>query len=156
MRRNAGGVKLSINKLKGTKVYFVEQHEPWGIFCDVMLNKNGKVVAYIVKTLSIVPISKVIQNRDIDRIENGRIVVKSGTRLVNCELFQKAYRDNVMKLESVKKVVSHNMKSKKLKDMRFEFETGEMCDIVVSQNIITGKHRILVNKIFTKDNTIYI
>ncbi|MBR5156022.1 MAG: hypothetical protein IKW62_06040 [Clostridia bacterium] len=149
-------MKFSIKNLKGAKVYFWGKDQPWGVFSDVMMNKNGRIEAYIVKTLSIVPISKVIQNRDIDKIEDGKIVLKKGMRLVNYELFRKAYTDNTIKSENVKKVVLGGMKPKKLKDMRFDLETGEICDVVISQNIIAGKYRLSVNKISATDNTIYI
>ncbi len=149
-------MKFSIKKLKGTKVYFFDQEEPWGVFSDVALEKNGKIAAYIVKTLSIVPISKAVQRQDIDRIEFGRIVLKKGVKLINYELFKKAYCDNPIKAENVNKVFSNDKNSLRLKDMQFEFETGEMCDVIVSENIIIGKHRISVNKISAKDNTIYI
>ncbi len=149
-------MKFSISKLKGAKVYFFGKNEPWGVFSDIMLDKDGKIAAYIVKTLSIVPISKAIQSREIESIEAGRIILKRGIRLVNYEQFKKTYSNNAVKSKEVKKVVFDGIRTKKLKDMQFEFETGEMCDIVVSENIITGKHKLSVNKITAKDNTIYI
>ena len=49
-------MKISIRKLKNAKVYYFGETEPFGIVSDAIIDVRGKVTAYLVKTLRIVPI----------------------------------------------------------------------------------------------------
>ncbi len=149
-------MRFSIGELKNTKVYLYGEDEPFGIFSDTILDEYGIVKGYVVKTISIVPISKIVKQEDIDRVENEKIVLTKDVTLLNPERFKNEVNTKFVYADRIKTAVMPDLKENKLKDMRFDFETGQICDVLILKNIITGKEEIPVNKIFAKDNTIYI
>ena len=147
---------ISVKKIKGTKVYLNEASQPWGAIENVIFDReNKKVSAFSVKTLSIVPICKVVEKSSVENLDSDKMILKKNAPILN---FEKYSTDKVsgIALDTVKTAVSPGGFRKKLKDIRFDFETGEMSDMVISENIIVGKRRISVNKISLKDNTIYV
>ncbi len=150
-------MKVSKSKLKNAKVYFCGESEPFGVFSDTILDESGRVAGYMVKTLSIVPISKIIRIGDIEKIVDGRVYLSKSATLENSEHFKTRTGGKFVYADNIKTAaVGLDKASRKLKDIRFDFETGEICDVVIVKNIITGKEKLSVNKISAKDNTIYI
>ncbi len=149
-------MKISNNKLKNVKVYFCDEDEPFGVFSDTIIDRFGKISGYAVKTMSIVPITKIIKIDDTEKIVDGRLILSKSAVPENSECFKRKTDSNFVYSDSIKSAVCADEKPKKLKDIRFDTETGEICDVVVLKNIIAGKEKISVNKIYAKDNTIYI
>ncbi len=149
-------MKISARQLKGAKVYIGDEKEPFGSFSDILLDEQGKIVGYIVKTISIVPISKIIGTDDIENITDGKIFLSRNINLENAEHFKNRTNSDPIYTDRLKLAIDVNKRPRKIKAIRFDTETGEICDVVVSKNIIAGKKEIHVNKIYAKDNTIYI
>ncbi len=149
-------MKISARQLKGAKVYVCGEQEPFGEFSDILLDEYGKIVGYIVKTISIVPISKIIRICDVENIADGKIFLSKTAYIENAEHFKSRTGQHSIYSNGLKLAVNIDKRPQKLKDIRFNLETSEICDVVVLKNIIAGKNEISVNKIYAKDNTIYI
>ena len=149
-------MKISTRKLKNAKVFYFGEAEPFGIISDTIIDEYGKVAGYLVKTISIVPISKIISVGDILKFDNGKVILLNGITPANSEHFKSKAGTNLVYAGSIKNTVEGEKRRGKLKDIRFDMETGEIYDLVVLKNIIAGKEEISVNKISAKDNTIYI
>ena len=149
-------MKVTNKELKNSKVYFCDESEPFGVFSDAILDESGRIAGYLVKTLSIVPISKIIRVCDIEKIIDGKVFLTKGATLENSEHFKTRTGGRLLCTDQIKTAVGTDKIPRKLKDIRFDFETGEICDVVIIKNIITGKEELSVNKISAKDNTIYV
>lgn len=66
----------------------------------------------------------------------------------------KACRQHSFK--GIETVLDENMTKNRLRDIRFNFETGEMTDIVISKNLLTPKNSVRINRIIAKENIIYL
>ncbi len=143
-------MEISVKNLKGFKVYNHESSEPWGTVKDVCFDCSpAKVKCLVVETLSLVPISKRVEFGQINNIIKGAVVLKK-------DALAKPFRQDKLSFEKVKKAVCDNQKSIQLRDVRFDFETGEMTDFVVSKNIFSPKSHIKAKQISVKENTVYI
>lgn len=143
-------MEISLKKLKGTPVCFENKSEPWGIVSDVVFDyKQKKVVALQVKTLSLIPICNIVSLNAAKGLFNKKIILKNDRNLNNF------LKENI-ESTTFNQVFDSYLKKRKIKDVHFDFETGTLCDIVISKNIISGNQKISINKISLKDNTIYI
>ena len=143
-------MEISLKKLKGTPVFFENKPEPWGIVSDVVFDcKQKKAVALLVKTLSLVPICNTISLNSAKGLFDKKIILKSDVNIKNS-------LKNNLQGSTLNQIFDSDLKKGKLKDIHFDFETGALCDIIFSKNIIAGNQKISINKIFLKDNTIYI
>ncbi len=131
-------------------------NEPIGTYANTILDIHGTAIGYLIKTISIVPISTVIRLEDIYKLTDNKIILKMGSIPISLEHFKTNVKNAFVFSDNMKKAITSDFKLKKIKDMRFDVETGQICDIVVLKNIIVGKETIPVNNIFAKDNTIYI
>lgn len=143
-------MEISIKKLKGTKVYFENDTEAWGVVSDVIFDcKLKKAVALVIKTISLIPFCRLIGMEYILSLYDKKIVLK---RTCNPKgLFLETSGSSILN-----QVIDPNLRKSRLKDIHFDFETGLLCDVVFSKNILSGNHKVLINKISLKDNTIYI
>lgn len=148
-------MEVSMKMIKGFKVYNHKAKEPWGIVSDICFDcDTSKVTSIVAETISIVPISKIIAFDEINNIINGAVVLKKGTVSRVQRLDDKACRQHSFK--GIETVLDENMTKNRLRDIRFNFETGEMTDIVISKNLLTPKNSVRINRIIAKENIIYL
>ena len=148
-------MQLSVKDIKGFKVYNHESDEPWGVVADICFNcDNATVTELIVETLSIIPITKTVKFNEINNIIKGAVILKANSmpQIRNKNLNTTDATEHFNRIE----YVSDNQTKKKLWDIRFDFETGELVDLVVAKNFFSRKNHIPANKMYLKDNTIYI
>ena len=93
---------------------------------------------------------------DILYVDSDKVILSQNIMPENSEHFKSRTESNLIYAGNIKNAVDQDKGRGRLKDIRFDMETGEICDLVVLKNIIVGKEEISVNKIFAKDNTIYI
>lgn len=149
-------VKNGFAELKGTKVYLCNAETPWGVLSDLLIDKNsGKVLAYLIKTLSLVPVSRIVRIKDAKLTENKKLEINKTSLIQSCEKFVNENNSNTVRCEKIKNIVLSNGISGKIKNMHFDMETGEISNAVILKNIIAGNHTVSINKISVKDNTIY-
>ncbi len=146
-------MKVSVRELRGKKAYLKGQKDPIGVFSDGVLDKEkGILTGYVIKTLSLVPLSKVINKDDIEKIEKDKVILKKETKVKSLDIL----KTKTIKTDDISSVIMPDFKKCKAGDICFDFETGKMCDIVVSKGILGSKQRVALNKICLKENTIYI
>ncbi len=147
-------LEICFKKIKKLKVYTHGKSEPWGIVRDVCLENNTPGIrAIVVETISLIPISRMIEFKDIKHIGEREVVLNENFRI------KKVLNENSENFVSVKNIYSvKNNKSQKslFRDMRFDTETGEITDVIFSKNFFSQKTKIPINKITVKENTIYI
>lgn len=147
-------MEISVKNLKGFKVYDHESSEPWGTVKDVCFDcEPAKVKYFVVETLSLVPISKRVEFGQINNIIKGAVVLKKNALAKTCKISEQSGR---LSFDSVKKAAYADQKRTRLRDIRFDFETGEMTDFVVSKNIFSHKSHIKAKQISIKENTVYM
>ncbi len=149
-------MKIALGKLKNFNVYLSGSDEPLGVFSDAILEKYGRLTGYIIKSISIVPISYVVRLEDIENINDKKIILKRDAHPLSPDLFKREFESCLIYSSNIKKAMLSGTKPKKVKDMQYDFETGLICDVVIVKNILSGKEDVSVNKIYAKDNTIYI
>ncbi len=150
-------MRVSAKDVKGKKVYISKKETPIGVVCDVLADEScGRIVGYMIKSLSLIPLQSVVGRENVKTIDKEKIILREGAKTESPEGFKKRKNTKLTKTEEVKSVMMPNLKKRKAGDISFDFETGEMCDIVVSRGILGAKERIFVNKIYLKDNVIYL
>ena len=150
-------MRVSAKDVKGKKVYTSKREAPIGVVCDVLADEScGRIVGYMIKSLSLIPLESAVDREDIKTIDKEKIILREGAKPESPEGFKKRKNTKLTKTEEVKSVMMPNLKKRKAGDISFDFETGEMCDIVVSKGIFGTKKRIFTNKIYLKDKVIYL
>lgn len=142
-------MNISLKDLIGQCVYKNKDDEPCGKVKGVGFSEEGnKVSSVTVESLSLipvsrsVPISEILDAGDKKLILSSEISVSRGTdRLMDGKLLKAVYK---------------NGKCGKIKDMRFDFETGEITDAIIGKGTFRRGEKITVNKMYIKENTIYI
>jgi len=147
-------LKNGFAELKGTKVYLQNADMPWGILADFAIDeKSGRVMGAVVKTVSIIPVTGIVKLSDMRLIKGKRLEINDISLFETFGRFSKEKR--VLKMDKIKGIILSGSLIKRIKNIHFDMETGEICDAVVVKNIIAGKQTVLINKISLKDNTIY-
>jgi len=147
-------LEISSKNLKGFKVYDHESSEPWGTIKDVCFDCNpAKVKCFVVETLSLVPIAKIVEFGQVNNIIKGAVVLKKGAMAKPCKA---SGINGQLSFDNVAKVAYANHTRTRLRDIRFDFETGEMTDLIVSKNILSPQNHIKANQIVLKENTVYM
>ncbi len=150
-------VQMSVKGIKGTYIYENGNTEPCGVIRGVYLSRDtGAVDLVRAETVSLIPISQTVSVRDIEVMNDKKAVLKKGIRFRNNENFcKKRIKKGVLE-DDISNVIQKNNKILKKEDMRFDFETGEITEIVVNNGFFRKKNKIPINKMLIKDNTIYI
>ncbi len=150
-------VQMSVKGIKGTYIYENGNTEPCGVVRGVYLSKyTGAVDLVLAETVSLIPISRVVSMRDIEVMKDKRVVLKKGIAFRNNENFLKEQIKKDILEDDISNVIQRDNKPRKKGDMRFDFETGEITEIVVNNGFFKKKNKIPINKMRIKDNTIYI
>lgn len=141
---------IGVRELKKSKVYFEGKNEEYGSVVDVLFGKeNGKVEKIVIETSSLVPILRLVDFDDIVKIGKSKVVIGASS---------KPYTKNegCIKSGESPSLTLQNGCVCFLRDMRFDTENGEITDVIVSRHKFGTKRKITINKIFVKDNTVYI
>lgn len=155
--RGVNVMQISLKKIKGLYLYEAGSTEPCGVVKGVYFStETGLVDAILAETVSLIPINKTICIHDIDYINNRKAVLKNGIAFINNEKFIKEQRKKDVFEDKISNIVQGNSSPRKIRDMQFEFETGEITEIIVDNGFLRKKNKIPINKMKIKDNTIYI
>lgn len=150
-------VQVSVKRIKGMYLYENGETEPCGVIRGVYLSKDtGAVDLVLAETASLIPISRTVSVNDIEVMGDKRAVLKKGISFKNNENVPKAQMKKDVLEDDILNVIQQNNKTLKKGDMRFDFETGEITELVVKNGFFRKKNKIPINKIRIKDNTIYI
>ncbi len=149
MLKDENYMNISLKKLIGQYVYKDVNDEPWGRVKGVCFtDKGNKISSVTLETLSLIPLSCVIPIEEFpDTIDKKLILCtessfgKEKTGLADNQIFR---------------AVCKNGKCGKIKDMRFDFETGEITDVIIGKGAFGIGEKVSVSKMHIKDNTIYI
>ncbi len=148
-------MNIGVRELEKFKVYRYGEDEPWGIVRKACLNREtNRLEALAVDTCSLIPLRRIIGYEYVECIRGKSIFLKKGCISSPAEksvdtVFDTAAFDTAAFGTAAKP-------RERLRDLSFDTETGEITDVVVSRNKITKKRKIPINKIYIKDNTIYI
>ncbi len=143
---------MCFKNIKKLKVYDYNMREPWGTVRDLCFeNDSQSIKAIVVETISLIPISCLVEFKDIKNIGMRGIILKKDcrTKKISC-------LEDFTSIKSISSVRNDKNKKSIFRDMRFNLETGEITDIVLAKNIFSKKTKIPINKITIKENTIYI
>lgn len=130
-------MKLGLKQVKNIEVYYQDQDQPFAKVCGVILDQNTKkILAYKIKSLSLIPISSFVAVNRILKTDNKKMVLKNNSDYY-CDknaILNNIEIGNISELSCV-----HNLK---IRDIRFDFEVGEMSDIIFSKTIFSPKFRV--------------
>ncbi len=142
-------MNVSLKKLIGQCVYKNKDDEPCGKVKGVSFSPEGdKVSSVTVESLSLIPLSSSVPINEISDDGGKKLILQS-------EISVSRGIDNLMD-SKISKAVYKNGKYSKIKDMRFNIETGEITDVVIGKGAFRRGKKIIVNKMYIKENTIYI
>ncbi len=142
-------MNTSLKKLIGKSVYRDMDDEPWGKVKGVCFSEEeSRISSVVIESLSLVPLSTTISIKEIWSDDNKKLILKSESVIGKGR--------NSLTDSQISKAVYKNGGYGKIKDMRFDFETGEITDIVIAAGVLRKGEKVSVNKTYIKDNTIYI
>ncbi len=142
-------MKITLKKLIGKCVYKDENQEPWGRIKGVCFADSGERISSVtVETLSLIPICVDVSIKQISDNGDKKLILNS-EKSIGKE--RKGLID-----KKISKAVCSDGKCGKIKNMQFNFETGEITDIIIGTGVFRKDEKIYVNKTHIKDNTIYI
>ena len=141
-------MKVNLKKLKGSAVYENGKKEPCGKIRDVCLSDDkNQVTAIQLETLSLIPLGRTMSIGDFDRVSGGKIILKNDIGIPEPKgVFTK----------EISGLIKENYKFKKIRDMQFDFETGEIFSFEISRGAFGKSDKIDINTMRIKDNNIYI
>ena len=146
-------MQISQNRLKGLWVYEIGSEEPCGRVKGLCFSEDkNNIKSLQVETISLVPLCKNIEIEAFEGIYGKKIFLKKNFSFKEQNLKKSSSTEN----ENISKIVLNNGKPKKIKDLRFDFETGEITDFYIDNGFFRRAKEYSVNKIQITDNTIYI
>ncbi len=141
-------MRVNLKKLKGLAVYENGKKEPCGKIKDVCLAENqNQVTAIQLETLSLIPIGRTLSIGDFHKISDGKIILKNDTGIPETK---------GVSTKEISGVIKENHKFKRIKDIQFDFETGEIFSFEISRRAFGKTDKTDINKMRIKDNNIYI
>lgn len=142
-------MNISLKDLIGKYVYKNNDEEPRGRVKGVCFADEGNRISSVtVESLSLIPLSTSVAINELLDTGNKKLILQTE---MHTEKDKNGLGDN-----RVSCVVYKDSKYGKIKDMRFDFETGEITDMVIGKGAFRRGKKITVNKMHIKDNTIYI
>lgn len=147
-------MKIKVKKAENLLVYNRGETEPWGT-CEGAVTDSGgkKITAICVRTLSLIPTCRSVKISDIEEADGKRIVLKKGCGISgavsDCAI--KARQQIVRKGEGGEK-----RRHARLNSLCFDTESGDITDVTVLGSPMSKKKKISINKIWVKENTIYV
>ena len=141
-----------MKSLRGSEIYKFGSSQPWGTVRSVLISPySGKVVSILANTISIIPLSFLIDMDNLLYITPHKITLKK-----NCTGITYIQNDFFIYPESMHCVANTSNIKHKIKDFTFDTESGDISEITVSAGRFSRKKKISINNIEIKDNTIYI
>ena len=142
-------MNVTLKNLIGQCVYKNKDKEPVGKIKGVCFSPEGdKISSVAVESLSLIPLSRTVPIGEISGIGNKKLILQSDVSISRGQ-------DKLMGDKGLK-AVCINGRYGKIKDMKFDFETGEITDITIVKDAFARGEKIIVNKMYIKENTIYI
>ncbi len=145
-------MKINLKKIKGMDVFENGASLPCGKVRGVCFSKDGEVECLLVESQSIVPIAKKFNINSFQKLSEKGLFFKKGLTFSD---YTKGRPDEITD-KNISRVALPDGKSGVLKDVVFDFETGEITEFFVKKGRFQKPREILINKIKIKDNTIYI
>ena len=143
-------MQLSLKRLKGLEVYEDGNPEACGKIKNVCFDARcNRVNGVIVETVSLIPLSKTLFMDEFGEICDDRVLLKKDVSLNKVE-------KRSDKFCIVSDAIQRGGQAKKIRDIKFDFETGEVIDITTETGLLKKKSKIPVNTMLIKDNTIYV
>ena len=144
---------INKNSLNGKYVYLISENEPCGKVNGLYFSaKTGQIVALSIESLSLIPITKRVEISDIHKLTGEKIVLKKEPRSnddININFDTILDKDVIGIKENGKRI-------KRIKDINFDFETGEISDFVIKRNPFGKKESIVIESAEIKKGVIYI
>lgn len=159
---------FEIKKIINSAVIGKDSDTILGHVSDIIIEPSkNRIFALLIRTYSIIPLSRIVLYRNITEFSKGKIIVKSENSITNsasCKfpsnsLLYKAETDNKYIYKSKNESILQTPVGI-IKNARFDAETGAISEFVISKQ----KHpmpwskneKISVNKFKAIDNTIII
>lgn len=128
----------SVKKLKNVFIYENSASYPWARLKDLILCEDGKTIEKIlIASESIIPVFYVVSFSDLEVISKEKIVLKQKTVPTPCRA-QNNGKISFLNLRKTKIVEAG--RKKKLTDVNFDVEIGEISDFIFSDFPIGKKH----------------
>ncbi len=146
-------MKINLKNLIGVTVFENGREEPCARVIGVGLLENQKYVGSIhLETLSLIPLKRTISVDDVLKITREKIILKPGSDVLKL----KKNEENGNCAEVISKVLYYNGKCGKIKNMQFDFETGEIFSFEIGKGFFRKKDFVPADRMQVKDNTIYV
>jgi len=143
-------MNISLKELIGKNVYKDENGDPWGKVKGVCFADEGsKICSVMVESLSLIPLSCVIPIKEILDTGDKKLILRS-------EISIGKRNEGLTTDNQISGAVCKNGKCGRIKDMRFDFETGEITDIIIRKSVFGKGEKVCVNKTYIKNGSIYI
>ena len=140
----------SAKKIIGSRVYDEETKVYLGRISDVAFSDSGKLRGYFMASDSIVPLDIWICPGAVRERRRGKMIVSRDRG--EAEEDVRTFKRNVLK----RNFVSGGRKIGRVRDMKFNEETGEITGFVYAENIFRRSGEINANKILIKGKNISI
>lgn len=145
-------MNINMKSIKGYNVYRADTPQPWGIVSSLSFQPESvDISAILVDTLSLIPLSYLVDIHAIDFVAHHSVYLKH-----NCGPIKYIQKDFFNPPEKLCCVTPKHPHPFRLRDLSFDMETGKITDITISKHRLSKKNKISINKIYLKDNTIYI
>lgn len=146
-------MRISTKDLKNHYVYTENNTIPFGRVKSVCCAKeSGHIDSLLIEPLSLIPVAKRIKTEYIQNISNGKIFLSDKAFLDKNKYDSKSFLQDTQ----IKGIKERNAKLKKLNDIFFSLETGEITDFVVRKNLFHKKEFLQADKFEIKNDIIYI
>ena len=150
MLKDENYMNITLKKLIGQYVYKDKNDEPWGRVKGVCFTDGGsKICSVMVESLSLIPLSCVIPIKEILDIGDKKLILRP-------EISIGKRTEGLTTDNQISGAVCKNGKCGRIKDMRFDFETGEITDIIIRKSVFGKGEKVCVNKAYIKNGSIYI
>ncbi len=144
---------INKNSLNGSYVYLVSESEPCGKVNGLYFSaKTGRIEAISVESLSLIPITKIVEISSVHKITKEKIVLKQESHSTepvskNSELI--SYND-ILGVRLKKHRIN------RIKDVNFNVETGEILEFTVKSGPFSKKKSLKTDEIQIKNGIVYI
>ena len=129
----------SINKFKNVLVYENSAGYPWTRLKDFVLEEDGKKIkSLLIVSESIIPVSYLVPFSDLEKFLETKIILKS--KAVSKPYNNKIADESISLLSLKKEKIVEGGRKKKLSDICFDIEAGEIEDFVFTDFPIGKKH----------------
>ena len=143
---------INKNSLNGRYVYLISENEPCGKVNGLYFSaKTGRIEVLSIESLSLVPIKKRVKISDIHKLTGEKIVIKKEPRS-NDDAHTNF--DTVLDKDVIG-IKENGKRIKRIKDINFDFETGEISDFITKRTPFSKKERIVSEAPEIKNGIIY-